>query len=99
MSDVPVSISPEAVNQYIAKAILDSAIGEQLQKCIEERLTDFRLGAAIERAVDAAISQIVFQLLSSEHGDELREAVKSKISGDIVADLAGKALDNWLESR
>ena len=99
MAGIEVNLNPEQVNQYIADAILKSAIGEQVNICIRERLADYQFKQSITKVVDSAISKLVWNLLSNEHAEVMRAAVLEKISGDVVSELTGKALDSWLASK
>ena len=99
MAGLEVNLSGEQVNQFIADAILKSVIGEQINTCIRERLADYQFKQSIARVIDSAISKLVWNLLSEAHGEVMRAAVLEKISGDVVAELAGKALDSWLASK
>lgn len=99
MEGLNVEVNAEKVNQYLANAILESVLGEEIKKAIKEKLADYSLRNTIQASVNSHISKIIYQLLQEEHGEEIKKAVKDKMSEGIVTELASKALDKWLAEK
>lgn len=97
--ELEVNIDSAAVNKHVAEAILGSVVGEQIKKCIAEKMSSYTLKEAIQRVIDEEIGRIIHGLLKDEYADTFKDAVKASMSQAIVDDLAGRAIDKFIESR
>jgi hypothetical protein len=91
--DVKVEIDPEQINQMVVDAILQSAIGEEIQQAVDAEVKryskswDNPIKVVIRRMVDREIEKVV----SSQFGPLVREKVIEFMTDDIVDDLITKA--------
>ena len=99
MPTIGVNIDADVINKFISDAILKSVIGEQINIIIRERLSDYNFKNTIGKVIDTTISQLVYKILNEDHGEIMRKAVLEKVSGEVVSELVGKALDNWLSTK
>lgn len=92
-----VKIDQEAVQQQVVQAIMNSAIGAQIQKAITEALTkttgsfgDYR--TLVERAVQDAVMQEVRNLANSlilEKREAIRAQLAEKLTDETIGSMTG----------
>lgn len=100
-SSIPVTlnIAPEDINQAISKAVLESSIGDAVRKAVvsfvtkKDRFTESPLVEAVHERLVEMVREEATKLVKSEHGDTLREHLRSAIDGQMVEAL----LKVWVE--
>ena len=99
---VNVGITAEQVNQALAKAVLESAIGRELKKIVDAKAEEFRRGSwnnPLENAVDEEMKRLVMQVMAQEFGPHIKQRLKEllteKITDDFVSKLWEKALERY----
>lgn len=96
-----IEISSAAINEYLAKAILDSAIGTSLKAAIDaetSRITG-NYDNPYKRAIEAEILKLVREVFEQEFAEKVREEIRQKISEKFVSELLGTLWDKFLEKR
>lgn len=88
--DIKVDIKPEDVNKAVADAILKSAIGKQLEECINKSLTDMSsswnnpLKPIIEREICALMRDVIRE----KYADRIKKLVEEKLTDKLLSDVA-----------
>lgn len=93
-----IQIDPDAVNKFIATKILESAIGEELQKAINSSIkgiSSYR--NPYEAIVSKHIEQEIQRLIQTEYSDQIREHVKNKITDQFTNEMITKLWEAWYE--
>lgn len=100
MDAIQVGINPEQVNQLVANAILKSAIGEQVEKIVNEHVA--KLSSSwnnpIENVVAAEVQRIVVRVLEANHGETLRVKIAEAVAAKLTNDLVGKIIEIGLRN-
>lgn len=93
-------IDADAINRHVSQAILTSALGEALAEIIKREigsLTDTWSDSKLKRAIETEIQFVVMQEIRTKYADNVREAMRRKLSDAVVDTLVGAAFDAWLE--
>lgn len=87
---LPISVDPAAINEYVAKQIIDSALGERLKETVEEALKQLgRYGNdPLKSAVQSEINQQVINLVRTEFASQIEEAVRAAMTPEFISGLA-----------
>ncbi len=83
--DIKVDISPEAINKAVADAIINSAIGEELDRVIKDQVS--KLGRSYDNPIEAVVK--------NEIGDCIREVVRTQFIEQIRAMVAEKVTEKF----
>lgn len=96
--ELNVAIDPEQINKLVAEAVLQSAIGVQVEKLVKAHVD--KLSQSYDNPLDSVIrghiSDLVREVLHKEHGDTLRAKVVEAVSAKITDDFVGKIISNGL---
>jgi tetraacyldisaccharide-1-P 4'-kinase len=97
---IEVKIDQDAVQQQVVQAIMNSAIGSNIQKFISEALTksgsypDHR--TMVQKAVDSAVSSQLTQIandLIATKKDAIRAQMLDLLTDDVIGKMCGAAWD------
>jgi len=94
MSDVTVLIDAEKIEHEVTQAILDSAIGTQLKKKLEELAEKWKIGAYWDDNLKKVIEQEVNQIIR----DKVREAIKPHLEKNIARLVTPHLLNELIEA-
>ena len=97
--DIKVDIDSDAIQQQVVKAILDSAIGEQVKTAIEKALTETtgdwnNKKTLVQRAVDQALHSEIHALARSVlegRRATIRDQMESKLTDEVLSKMAQAA--------
>jgi hypothetical protein len=86
---LPISIDPDAVNQYIAKQIIKSTLGERLEETVSEALKAFdRFGNdPLKGAVISEINKEVMNLVRTEFASQIQAAIRERMTPEFIDTL------------
>lgn len=95
---VEVKIDAAAVQQQLVQAIMDSAIGENIQKCITEAMSktgDYRdprnmVQKAVDSAVASQLAVIANELMATKR-DAIRAQMLELLTDDVVNKMCSAA--------
>jgi FKBP-type peptidyl-prolyl cis-trans isomerase (trigger factor) len=95
---IEVKIDQDAVQQQVVQAIMDSAIGSNIQKYITEALTksgDFRdprtmVQKAVDSAVASQLAQIANELIATKK-DAIRAQMLELLTDDVIDKMCSSA--------
>ena len=94
-AELGVKIDPDTVNRYLADRILESAIGEELQRQITKAVTE--LGQSYRSPFANIIAQHVemeiARLIREEYVEQITALVREKVTEQFTADLIDKAFE------
>lgn len=87
-----IDVSPEAINKMVSEAIIQSAIGVQLNKVIESEV------AKLSRTYDNPIAPVIRQhinstisaLVEEKYKAELKAFIESQLTEEMMRDLFEK---------
>lgn len=87
---VPISVDPAAINEYIAKQIIDSALGERLKETVHEALEAFGRYSndPLKSAVIGEVNKHVMTFVREEFKDQIEEAVREHMTPEFINNLA-----------
>lgn len=89
MSELGISVNPNAINEYIAKQIIESTLGERLQETVDEALNAFgKYGNdPLKSAVTSQIHKIIMEVVNTEFSEQIRTAVRAQMTDDFINSL------------
>ncbi len=89
MSSIPINVDHEAINRYIADKILESALGEHLEKAVDNALKSLNGYGAdpLKTAVTAEIQKHIMEIVSVAYSDKIRENVRSRLTDEFLDSL------------
>ena len=96
--EINVNLEPTAINDAIAKAVVESRLGVALKERIESFLSDNRgygspsFQDAMKYAVDQELMKIVMALIHNEYAETIRETVRAHMTEAVISDLVVKAM-------
>lgn len=87
---LPISIDPAAINEYVAKQIIDSALGERLKETVAEALQKLNGygNDPLKSAVQSEINQQIINLVRTEFAPQIQEAVREAMTPEFINGLA-----------
>lgn len=89
MSEIPISVEPSAINEYLARQIIDSALGERLKETVEEALK--QLGKygndPLKSAIVSEINTNIMQLVRTEYASQIESAVREQMTPEFINSL------------
>lgn len=90
MEGVPIKVDPEAINEYLAKQIIESTLGENLREVVEEALKAFSSygNNPLKSAVQSEISKQVQQLVRTEFAPQIEASVREAMTPEFIQGLA-----------
>lgn len=92
-------ITPEAVNQFVANAILKSALGDAVKKSVDEAVA--KLGRSWDNPIDTVvkgeISRLVTEVIRETYAESLKAQVTEKLAGKITDEVVGNIIDKAIE--
>lgn len=92
-----IKLAPEDVDTHIKSAIINSAIGEQLSKAIQEKLKDLRLDPTIKKVVEEEIPKILREILSEpERKEQLRALIREQLTDKVLLEVINKSVQHLL---
>ena len=103
--NIDIKVDSEAVNAAVVQAVVDSAIGEQMQKAIKSVLEEKQHGRwnmdnALENALKAEIQRVIatqIREIITERADQIRDAVALKMTDEVLVSMSGAAVDFMTE--
>lgn len=90
--DINVNLDPEQINKVVAEAILQSAIGEQLEKVIDRevqklsRSYDNPIEGVVRQEIQAAVTNIVHE----RYAEKIKAMVAQKVTEQFTEELFDK---------
>lgn len=92
MSELKVELDPQAINKLVAEAILQSAIGTQLEKVINKNIETLSRSYdnPIEPVVQSEIREAVTKIVREKYGEMIRQKVAEKVTEQFTEDLFDK---------
>ena len=86
---IPISVDPSAINEYVAKQIIDSALGERLHETVEDALKQLgRYGNdPLKTAVQSEINKCILELVRTEFSSQIEEAVREALTPEFINQL------------
>lgn len=97
--EVKVDLEPTAINDAIAKAVVESRLGVAIKERIEKFLSDEHtygypsFSKAMEQAVDSELQKIVMQFINTEYAEKIRAKVREHLTDDVISALTIKAFE------
>lgn len=91
------SLDPEAINKYMAEQLTKSALGDELKKAIDSKISElngYGNSSKIFGAIlDAYVRKSIEEILDQEKKEEIKEAIRKHLDTKMVENLTGKFLD------
>ena len=83
-----ISVDKEMVNQIVAKAILDSAIGEIVKESVKKTLDKWDMQQAMEQAIKDIVFKYAREYTLKTYSEQIaakaKELIDAKLSGDFI---------------
>lgn len=93
-----VNLDAKDVNEYIAQAVLDSTLGKQIKKEIEEALKGaYSYDAPVKRVVQSEMNTLIHTMITEEYAPIIRKKVQRYVTDEILNDLTKKAWEAFMK--
>jgi hypothetical protein len=94
-TELGVKIDPDTVNRYLADRILESAIGEELQRQITKAVTELGQSyrSPFANIIAAHVEKEIARLIQEEYAEQITALVREKVTEQFTTDLIGKAFE------
>lgn len=81
MAEIEISIDKDSINQAVTQAVVDSVIGEQMQKAITEALkpTGYGRDSAVSAVMHQEVQKAIRKVIEEDYSDVIKDAVKKKL--------------------
>lgn len=93
-----IDIDAESVNRAISEAVLQSAIGQQMQRAINEHVTklkqDYTFSRQIDQFVEKAISDEIKRQMET-HRPTIAAFVTEKVTDDLLKKIIDTMWQKW----
>jgi uncharacterized membrane protein YheB (UPF0754 family) len=92
-------LTPEQVNEFISKAILESQIGEAVKASVERVMADLKKSYQnpFDDVIKRHVNQAIEQLIVAEYAPVISERVKSALAEQMTDDMVGKIISHAVE--
>jgi FixJ family two-component response regulator len=87
-------LTPEQVNDFLSKAILESKIGETVKKAVDRAIE--QLSRGYDNPFDGAIKSEVHALIETEIREKYRAQIQERIEKSIATVLTADFLDTFV---
>lgn len=96
--ELNVNINPEDINKLVADAVLQSTIGVQVRKIVEDKVKELaqRYDNPIQKVVEYEISNIIRQVLIEKHSDEMKKKIEEELSKQMSSEFVTKVVERGL---
>ena len=86
---LPISIDPNAINEYIAKQIIESSLGDRLQETVSEALKAFGSygNDPLKSAVTSEINRQIMILVREEFAPQIEASVREQMTPEYIQGL------------
>lgn len=97
MDGVRITVDPEQVNKMLSEALLQSAIGEQLEKVINKEVQALSRSYdnPIEKVVKNEIREAITRIINEEYGEKIKTMVAEKVTEQFTKDLFDKLWSSY----
>jgi uncharacterized protein YajQ (UPF0234 family) len=100
--ELKVNLDAATVNQYVAQAVLDSAIGDQINQVLQEKISNigksWNPDNPLRKVIEAEISNQIQKLIRErEYADLIRETIKKQITEELISKITTAAFEAFLD--
>lgn len=101
--DIKLEINPEDIQKHIIDAIMNSTIGVELHKVIEDKVKgivsyNYSFKQTLETLVSREIEIIVRNVIQEKYKDTIRGVVEEKVNAEFTKDLIDGLWDAWVSN-
>jgi uncharacterized membrane-anchored protein YjiN (DUF445 family) len=92
-------LTPEQVNEFIAKAVLDSQIGEAVQGAVKRVMEDLRknYNNPFDEVVKRHISQLIDKEVMTTYKPTLEAGIKAAMAEHMTGEVVEKIISSAME--
>jgi hypothetical protein len=93
--DIQINVSPEQITKVVSQAILDSTLGNNIKKIIEEKVAELGKkdwNEPIRKAIENEIFSVIEKFIIKEYKPQIEEIVRKQISETYAVELVEKLL-------
>jgi hypothetical protein len=98
--NLEVNLDSEAINKYVADAILASTIGEHIRDEVDKRVKDIRanpMGSTIWQVVQKEVSKAIYQVVAQEFSEDIKRITREQLTEAILQDIVSRAVTRFVE--
>ena len=96
--DIKVDISLEAINKAVSDAIINSAIGKELDRIIKDQVSKLTRSYdnPIEAVVKSEIHKCISDVVRTQFGEQIQAMVAEKVTEQFTSDLFNRMWDAFV---
>jgi len=86
---IPITVSPESINEYIAKQIIDSALGEHVEAAIKDTIKGLGKYSQdpIRNGLNSEINKYMMELIRTKYALQIDKAVREAMTPEFINNL------------
>ncbi|MCB0385913.1 MAG: hypothetical protein KDD43_11015 [Bdellovibrionales bacterium] len=100
---IPISVNfnGQDINDYVAKAVIDSKLGELVRVNVNKVLQEIDKGwnSQLEQAIQKCIHGVVQDYIQLHLSDQIKEFCRAKVTDDFIREVVNRAWekmkDRW----
>jgi hypothetical protein len=96
--EIKIDVKPEDITKMVSEAVLKSSIGTEINRVITEAVA--KLGnwdSPMKKAIEEVVHKEIINIVTKEHGEKIRSAVKAMITDQLVEEVSKAAWDSFFE--
>lgn len=99
--ELQLNIDPQKINEFMANKLIESTLGAQVKKAIEEKFKDFEgYNSPVKALVSQYVSEAIRAHLNTTYKDQIMAAVEKAIDVTVITNLTAEFVSKLkLESR
>jgi len=96
--NIDVQIDKDKINDLLVQKILESAIGEEIEKCVKKYIKELDKGYmrdnAIMNIVKCEVNGIIIDVVRTEYVESIKSVVREKMLDEVVSGIIDTAIGN-----
>jgi len=96
---VDIQISPEQINEYLVKTILESSIGTAIKKIIDDEVA--KLSRAydnpLQKVVEVEMARQIQVMIQTDYTELLKQKIREHLTEEALSNISSAAWDTLYE--
>ncbi len=88
-------IEEKQIQEFISKAIVESALGKNIIDAINENLTGWKGESIIKEAIEAKIQLIANRLVMEEFRDTIEDKIRNQLKDKLIDELVNGYINKF----
>lgn len=88
-TDLKISVDPASVNEFIAKKLLESTLGDRLNELVEQAIKDMGSYSSnpLKSAISAEINKALVEYVREKYSEKIKAFVDEKMTDEFISSM------------